>query len=180
MAFFYCDFREDEKQNRRGLLTSLLLQLCEQSDTYCSILSKLYSAHRDGLRPPNDEALLNCLEEMLQQREQAPIYIIVDGLDECPNTSGIPSSREQVLRLVERLVKQHLPNFCICVASRPEPDIETILAPLAFHAVSLHAQVGQRQDIIDYIRSVVNPMRRWRDKDKQLVIDELSSKADGM
>ena len=33
MGVFYCDFRDDEKRNRRGLLASLLLQLFEQSDT---------------------------------------------------------------------------------------------------------------------------------------------------
>jgi hypothetical protein len=27
LAFFYCDFREEEKKHRRGLLSSLLVQL---------------------------------------------------------------------------------------------------------------------------------------------------------
>jgi NACHT domain len=183
MAFFYCDFRDDEKQNLRGLLCSLLVQLCEQSDTYCSILSKLYSAHRDGSQSPSDKALTECLKVMLQRRGQAPIYIIVDGLDECPNTSGTPSSREKVLRLVKELVDQSLPNFHLCVTSRPEPDIETVLAPVAVRSMSLHVQEGQRRDIIDYIRSVVNTdpkTQRWRPQDKELVFDVLSRRADGM
>jgi hypothetical protein len=41
LAFFYCDFREEEKKDLRGLLSSLLVQLCYQSDSYCEILSKL-------------------------------------------------------------------------------------------------------------------------------------------
>jgi len=40
LAFFYCDFRDDEKKDRRGLLSSLLVQLGEQSDAYSTILSK--------------------------------------------------------------------------------------------------------------------------------------------
>jgi len=39
------------------------------------------------------------------------------------------------------------------------------------------------EDVNDYIKSVVNTdrmMRRWKAADKQLVIDVLSNKADGM
>src|SRR5712691_2544506 len=36
LAFFYCDFREDQKKDGRGLLSSLLVQLCGQSDAYIS------------------------------------------------------------------------------------------------------------------------------------------------
>jgi hypothetical protein len=49
--------------------------------------------------------------------------------------------------------------------------------------VSLHDESGQRQDIIDYIGSVVHSdprMQKWRPEDRQLVIDTLSEKADGM
>jgi hypothetical protein len=38
-------------------------------------------------------------------------------------------------------------------------------------------------DIADYVRSVVysdSNMRRWRDEDKELVIETLSERADGM
>ena len=38
LAFFYCDFREDQKRDRRGLLSSLLVQLGEQSDAYSAKL----------------------------------------------------------------------------------------------------------------------------------------------
>jgi len=33
---------------------------------------------------------------------QAPIFLIVDGLDECPNTSALSSPRQKVLILFER------------------------------------------------------------------------------
>jgi len=49
--------------------------------------------------------------------------------------------------------------------------------------VSLHEEGSQRQDIIDYLKSVVESdprMRKWRKEDKQLVIDTLARKADGM
>ena len=109
----------------------------------------------------------------------------MDALDECPDTSGIPSPRELVLQLVKDLVDLHLPNLHICVTSRPEIDIRHVLEPLTSLQVSLHDQSGQRGDIANYVRSVVYSdseriMRRWKAEDKELVIKTLSERADGM
>jgi hypothetical protein len=183
LAFFYCDFREDEKRDLRGLLSSLLVQLCHQSDSYCQILSNLYSEHGNGSRYPGDDALQQCLKDILEVPGQAPVYLIVDGLDECSNTSALPSPREKVLMLLEDLMDSQLPNLRICVTSRPEFDIKVVLEPLTFHSISLHAERGQLEDIGNYVRSVVSTdakMRRWKAVDKELVIDVLIRKSDGM
>ena len=114
---------------------------------------------------------------------QVPIYLIIDALDECPNDSGIPSSRQRVLKLVKELVGLHYPNLHICVTSRPEFDIRSALRPLATQQISLHDEDGQKQDINDYVTSVVSSddmMKRWRDHDKTMVIEKLTAKADGM
>ncbi|KAH9011706.1 hypothetical protein EDB83DRAFT_2322149 [Lactarius deliciosus] len=47
----------------------------------------------------------------------------MDALDECPNTSGIPSAHEQVLDLMKELVSLQILNLHICVTSHPEVDI---------------------------------------------------------
>ena len=120
---------------------------------------------------------------MLSLPGQGPIYIIVDALDECPDVSGTPSAREEVLELVEELVGLNLSNLHLCVASRPEVDIRKTLEPLEPLQISLHDESGQKDDINEYIKSVVHSdrkMRSWRDEDKQLVIEVLSEKADGM
>ena len=131
---------------------------------------------------PDDEALTQCLKEMLELPGQPPIYIIVDALDECPNSPGAPSPRELVLDLIEKLVTQ-LPNLRICITSRPEADIQECLGLLVTHSVSLHDEVGQQQYIMEYIASAVQSdrkMRKWRTGDRELVIDTLSRRADGM
>jgi hypothetical protein len=182
-AIFYCDFRNDNKKNLRGLVSSLLVQLCHQSDSYSTILSDFYSAHDNGSRHASDEALIGCLKNMLYLPRQAPVHIIIDALDECPDASGTPSPREKVLKLVLELVNLHLPTLRFCMTSRPEADIRRVLDPLPFHCVSLHDEPGQIQDIINYIRSVVGTdwkMEKWRTEDKELVIDVLTKKADGM
>jgi hypothetical protein len=182
LAVFYYDFNEDEKKDLHGLLSSVLFQLCDQSNSYVDILSTFHSTHRDGAQSPSDDELVRCLTDLLSLPGQAPVYLVVDALDECPNTS-IPSPREEVLILLEDLINSELPNLRICVTSRPEVDIKSVLAPLAFCSVSLHEERGQREDIENYIKFVVNrnrKMRRWTPEQKQLVIEELTNRADGM
>ena len=183
LAFFYCDFREDLKKDLRGLLSSLLVQLCDQSDAYCAILSDSYVAHGRGSQYASDIELLQCFMDMIKVPGHAPTYIIIDALDECPTTTGLPSPRDKVLELVKDIVKSHIPNLRICVTSRPEVDIGLVLDPLIFRSVSLHGESGQAQDIAEYVKFVVETdpkMRIWRAADKELVIETLKRKADGM
>jgi hypothetical protein len=184
LAFFYCDFKEDQKTNLRGLLSSLLVQLCEQSDAYFTILSDFYVAHGHGSQHASDSELVGCLKDILKLPGQATVYIVIDALDECPITTGSPSPREEVLELVEELVNLNIPNLRICVTSRTEFDIVSSLEPLAFRSISLHDESGQVRDIAEYVRSVIHTggseMRRWKAEHKQLVIDVLIMKADGM
>src|SRR6266404_6736482 len=89
MAYFYFDFRDDNKKSCHNMLLSLLTQLSACSDSCCDVLSRAYEAHKDGQYKPNTITLVTCLKEMLALLGQAPVYIILDALDECPITSGI-------------------------------------------------------------------------------------------
>ena len=185
MAYFYFDFQDVDKQSLRDLLPSLLIQLSAHSDLFCGILYRLDEEYDHGTHQPSDGALILCLKDMLTLPDQRPVYLILDALDECPNTSGVPSFREQVLELVRELVDLRLSSLHICATSRPEVDIQDTLSNLASHSVSLHDENGQKEDIAEYVRSVVysdsvRAMRRWREADKALVIKTLSEKADGM
>jgi hypothetical protein len=121
--------------------------------------------------------------DLLKHPKPRPIYLVIDALDECPSTTSLSSPRENLLSLLEDLVQAQIPNLRICVTSRPEVDIKAILEPLAFRSVSLHDESGQKRDIIKYIESTVNAnknMQNWSPERKQLVIDVLTKKADGM
>jgi hypothetical protein len=185
IAYFYFDFRDVNKKGLRDLLLSLLTQLSVSSNPRCDILSSLYFAHDGGKKQPSDTILAESLKQMLALPDQSPIYLIIDALDESSNTSGIPSPRERVLELVKELVDLDLAHLHVCATSRPEIDIRDVLAPLTSLRVSLHDQSGQKEDIIEYVKSVVYSnsepiMKRWRTEDKELVIDVLSERADGM
>jgi NACHT domain len=183
LAFYYYDFREDEKKDCRGLLSSVLFQLSDQSNSYHEVLSMFYSIHRKGAQSASDGELARCLKNLLELPRQAPVYLIVDALDECSNSSALSSPREKVLLLLEELIEFQLPNLCICVTSRPEADIKLALEPLTFRSVSIHDERGQMEDIENYIKLTVSShrkTRRWKPEHKQLVIDTISKRACGM
>jgi hypothetical protein len=183
MAYYYFDFQDVKKQDCRGLLSSLISQLSIESDSCYDVLSKLYSDNGRGMRKPDIDTLKKCLADMLSLPGQGQIYIIIDALDECPDSPGTPSAREDVLECVKEIVDLKLPNVNLCVASRPEMDIRLVLEPMTTLKISIHDEIGQKKDIVEYINAIVRSdwsMRRWNEEDKQVVVDTLSSKADGM
>ena len=183
LVYYYFDFRDTDKQNRRNLLLSILSQISARFDLSYDVLYPVYVSHNNGAHRPTDDVLIQSLKNTLTYSIDCPVYIIMDAIDECPNTFGMPSPRESVLDLVKELVELFLPNLHICVTSRPEIDIRTALEPLTSLRVSLHDETGQKKDIIDYVSSVVHSdsrMGKWREKDQNLVIEKLSDRADGM
>jgi hypothetical protein len=185
IAYFYFDFRDLSKQTCHDLLRSLVFQLSTDSSPCCEILHRIYKAHKDGTQQPSDDTLKECLKEMLKLLAQGQVFIVLDALDECPDSSGIPPPRSEVLQLVKELIDLRLRGLYICATSRPDFDIRAVLQPLAFRSVSLHDEGGQKADIADYVQNIVNSplstaMRRWRVDDKNLVIETLTERADGM
>ena len=182
LAYFFFDFRDKEKQSVRNFLTSILIQLSAHLDCR-KILSHVYRAHGNGTQQPSIDLLKYCLCKMLLVAAQQPVYVIIDAIDECPNFSGLPTPRAVLLDLLEEVVELRIPNLHICITSRPDIDIKIVLEPLAYSTISLHDESGQQKDISDYVCKTVNSnrkMRRWRDKDRKLVVEVLSEKADGM
>ena len=183
IAYYYFDFKDASKRDVRGMLTSLLFQLGDQSDLCWVALHQLFTKCGDGSEQPSNATLVGCLKSMLELPGQMPIFVILDALDECPGSTGTPSAREKVLDFAETLVASHYSNLFICITSRPEQDIQTVLKTSTLRRVSLHEEHGQREDINRYVRAFVHSdrtMRRWREEDKELVISTLSERADGM
>ena len=185
LAYFYFDFLEEvqheEHNTLRNAVTSLLIQLSAYSKPCSNIMYRLYSTQGKGGQRPSDDILVGCLKEMLTITTQHPTFIVMDALDEC-SALGSPTPREAVLSLVEDLVHLQLPDLHICVTSRHEIDLKTMLEPLAINAISLH-EARQKSVIADYVRSVVSKdvrLQKWEDEDKELVIEELPKRADGM
>ena len=183
-AYFYFHFNVNSKRDLRGLLASLLFQLCDSSDRCRNVLHELYKICNEGSERPSDAALTWCLKKMLNLPGQLPIFIIMDALDECPSTTGTPAARDEVLDIVEDLVGSNHSNLFICVTSRPEQDIQTILNPLTSPSCRIPGRRkwsnGGYQRLCSFFCQTDRAMRRWREEDKELVINALSERAGGM
>jgi hypothetical protein len=130
IAYHYFDFNDASKRHVRGLLASLLFQLSHGSTNSWDALYQLYNKCHNGSERPSEAALAECLETILRLPGQVPIFIIMDALDECPNTTGTPSARDEVLHFVKNLVGSKHSNLFLCITSRPEQDIQIVLNPL--------------------------------------------------
>ena len=155
------------------------MQLGDQSDKFSQILSVLHSSHRHGSRQPSEDDLLRCLKNMLEIPGQGELYIVVDALDECQNLTGFRTTRQQVLDIIKELVDLKVAHLHLCVTSRFEIDILSVLKPLGPDSVSLHDQPGQKEDIARYVKEIVESdakMRLWSREQRQSVIRTLSEK----
>jgi hypothetical protein len=182
MGYFYFDSGNKLKRNRLNMVPSLLMQLATRSTLCCDTLFRSYLAHNNGTDVPRGAKLTECLKEMVSIPGYVPIYLVLDGLNECPDSPGVPSPREEVLGLIKELVQLRRPNLHLCVVSRFEADIRAVLEPLAT-SMSLDETPGHKRDIITYINAVVHSDRRiqgLRADDKQLIMDKLPESADGM
>ena len=127
VAFFYFDAKDPEKCCLRGLLSSVLLQLCNRSGQCHDLLSQLYTEYNDGTEAPSEVALVACLKRTIQTLGRVPVHLVIDALDQCPNNTGIPSPREKVLLLFEQLLTPQYSNLHLCVTSGLEYDIRSRL-----------------------------------------------------
>ena len=183
LAIFYFHFGDTTKQDARNLLSSIIFQLCSQSDEFSQAISSIYSSHGNGSREPSIDTLLDCLKTILALRGQAPLYIVVDALDECPNSSGVKTQRQDVLEILKELIDLKYPHLHLCVTSRPEIDIQRAFDRLNPYNVSLHNQAGQIKDLAEYVKSVVGSdptMQNWPPGVKEMVISALTEKGGGM
>ncbi|KAJ6487630.1 hypothetical protein C8R45DRAFT_253502 [Mycena sanguinolenta] len=83
VAFFYFDFKAKDSNAVETALRRIVLQLSAQSPHPYTTLDKQYQLSRGQALPEYPE-LLRLLKELLQELGRA--YIILDALDECPET----------------------------------------------------------------------------------------------
>ncbi|EMD33438.1 hypothetical protein CERSUDRAFT_98545, partial [Gelatoporia subvermispora B] len=155
LAYFYCDFQDAMKQSARGLLSHVLIRFSAESNDCSKLLSDLWSLHRSGSQQPSEHELRQCLKRMIELLADHCIYIIIDALDECPNSS-VNSQRGGVLAFIREIVEWRFQNVHICVTSRHEQDIKEAMEALSPRSISLHTESGQTDEISSYLDSVMD------------------------
>ena len=113
IAYIYCSYKEQENQTAVNLIASILQQLVQRKSTVSSEIVSLYGHQiKKGTRPTLDEC-----SKLLQSdvRGLSEVFIIVDALDECPE-----STRDSFLAEIRKLQS----NIHLLVTSRHISTIE--------------------------------------------------------
>ncbi|KAH0543788.1 hypothetical protein FGG08_001970 [Glutinoglossum americanum] len=108
IASIYCSYKEEEAQTTVNLIASLLQQLVQRNQAISDEVVSLYSRHtKKGTRPTLGE-----YSRLLQSevRGFSKVFIIVDALDECPESNG---TRNSFLTEIRKLL-----NIRLLVTSR--------------------------------------------------------------
>ena len=128
-----------------AIIRSLLYQLCRANPSLIPAVNKEHDARRSR------SLLLNTWDKLLETFicGSEPVYIILDGLDEC-------DERKQLLTTILRLWK-NCPNLHVLVASRKEVDIRRALE---INCETLIVEEKNRSDIKQFVTKEVNDL--WR------------------
>ncbi|EMD33432.1 hypothetical protein CERSUDRAFT_126169 [Gelatoporia subvermispora B] len=95
------------------------------------------------------------------------------------HSNGSYQPSEHDLRQCLKSVIALLADHCF----RPEQDIREAMEALSPRSISLHTESGQMDEISTYVHSVIESdraFRRWKASDRELAVQHLREKANGM
>ena len=130
-----------------AIIRSLLYQLCRANPSLIPAVNKEYDACYGR------SLLLNTCDKLLEKFtcSSEPVYIILDGLDECDSID-----RKQLLKTILHLLGA-CPNLHVLVASRKEVDIRQTLET---SCETLILEEKNRSDIKRFVTSEINNL--WK------------------
>lgn len=180
-AYFYISFSDEEKQTVRSMVKSLIVQVCGcRPDTPQPILDL------SRFQTVNHEPGLELLEATLQATTEdfKRIYLVIDGLDECPTTGD---ERSELLKFIKRIHGWSRPTLHILLTSRREQDIEEALGPLFGTSAGVKVDLERHQREVDrdigtfIVQKLESPeFNSWPQTTKDNVEKTLTEKAEGM
>jgi ATP/maltotriose-dependent transcriptional regulator MalT len=118
VAYFYFDFNDLQKQIPELMVRSLICQLSQKCVEVPESLESLFSACENGRRHPSLDALLDVLQQMIQEYPQP--YIIFDAVDECKD-------RVELRGILEQMTRWQPDKLHLLVTSRKEREIQISL-----------------------------------------------------
>jgi ribosomal protein S24E len=144
IAYIYCNFRNQQSQDIRMLVASVLKQLCQRRPYIPDVIQTMYSKHKTAkTKPPTEDirAALNTVIKLFSQ-----VYLIVDALDEWQNTEGDRSSM-----INELLALQAMTHLNLFATSRPIGDVKQYFSGLPSVDIS-----ASQEDIALYVEGHQN------------------------
>jgi hypothetical protein len=170
IAYIYCSYKEQEDQTADKLIASLLQQLVQRKPAVSDEIVSLHRCYiKEGTRPT-----LSKWSELLQleARRLSKVFIIIDALDEC-----LESTRDSFLVEIRKL----LPSIHLLVTSRHNITIKPEFERAA------HVEIrASDEDVKKYLKDRIESERqlvRQVRKDSALqgtVINTIMENAKGM
>ncbi len=169
ICYYYC--RDDETGQAIHIFSALILALLEQ---LCGLKKTFYEWYKQNQASGNLEPATNrrklqeFLEKVLESLDR-PLFIVIDGLDECDR-----ESRNSLLKLIKALSQKN-PRLKTILSSRPEEEILEQLDETA--RIDLVSDAKRDGVIVEY---TVERRLLYLSKDvKALVTEKLSRLAQG-
>ncbi|GAW16521.1 hypothetical protein ANO14919_059510 [Xylariales sp. No.14919] len=170
LAYFYFSFSDAQKQSYANLLLALVTELSRG----CAIHPKLLAAYNNTPeRKPDTSVLEEVLIDLL--RGSRTPYLIIDALDECPESGN---QREQVMQGLEKIAKEGT-DTRLLVTSRKDPDIEEFMQTLSVVQMAVDEE-SVNADIDIFVRNTLATDKKLSIKIKEEIEQMFHEKSDGM
>jgi len=174
LCFAYFSFADPTFQDLRLLIALCLKQLCEQQGTVPEELMRVKQLAKE----PSGVIKTGIFTKIAMSYQQ--IFIVIDGLDECPE-----ESRSRILDFIVEVSSNPDSIIKVFVSSRKEPDISARFKRLNAPAIEL--ETGKiTPDIQTFVRHEALRLRAessLRVRDDALfteIIESLVDMSDGM
>ncbi|UKZ46575.1 hypothetical protein TrVGV298_000780 [Trichoderma virens] len=181
IAYYYFSFSDAKKQEVGGMLASLVKQIWSCMSDAPPLIKRFRDYKTRGGRPD-----IKTLEAALMASisELSAVYVVVDGLDECPILGG---ERERLLKSLQNILLNAPEPLHVFLTSRKEQDIDLkirtlLLAPSRTSIDLLAYQMVLNNDIRCYIDSKLanDSFASWSQSTKEKARRLLVEKADCM
>jgi hypothetical protein len=168
VLYFSCDNSDGEKRLSSQILRTLLWQLLQHDTSLYDLLAPWY--HRSG-RPyaDSDVQISAMFKEAVAATKLSPLFLIVDGLDECEDPSELLRTTEAV-RITSCALK-------MIFLAREDPSLNK---PLAFCNAVLSMD-SNHQPLDDYVCERLAKMRIFTSIEiRTTTADAISKASDGL
>jgi hypothetical protein len=120
VLYFFCRSTDAEKTFTTSVARTLIWQLLQTEPSLYTLLAPIY--HRCGRQTADSEVIVfEIFESILKKTSHKEIYIVIDALDECHDTSTLLN----LLTSVQNSATTHLK---LLITSRDDPDLSRQLS----------------------------------------------------
>ncbi|KAF5018780.1 hypothetical protein F66182_9230 [Fusarium sp. NRRL 66182] len=155
-AYFFCDAKDPKRNSAQGILRGVLSQLFQNHSHLLSDRIRRRHEYRGARVFEKPQALWNLLVEVAY-RSDRHIFCIIDGLDECDE-----SSRTILLEQIEQTFHGLKPavNLSLLILSRPTSQIRAYLGEFVHRDLDMFPQ--SKQDVEKYIDQQVRQLSKQK------------------